>query len=425
VNDTSEKTLGFWSCWALLVGIMIGSGIFLLPAVLAPYGLLSFAGWALTASGSLLLALIIARLSSRTDRSGGVYVFAHEAFGELPGFLMGWGYWASYWISIPAVAIGFVAYLGVFFPGLEQSPASQAAVALALIWTLTLINMNSLKGASASQVLMTLLKIIPLILILILGIVSGDGENFPTTSPADVSFTRGLATTALLTMWAFSGLEAASIPAADVKDPRRTIARATIFGVVTVAFIYIGSTIAVMRLVPPEVLIQSTSPFADAAKHLGSWGPYFIGVGVLISAAGALNGIIFIAGQMPMALAIDGLAPKVLATRGEHGAPYMSLLLGSGLGSILLLTNYTKGLVGAYTFLVMMGTLCVLVPMLVSVAADMKYSWCSEKVWLLVGLLAALYSIFAILGSGMEVLGWGTLMFLLGLPVYFLIKRNL
>jgi len=179
-----------------------------------------------------------------------------------------------------------------------------------------------------------------------------------------------------------------------------------------------------MRLVPPDVLLHSTSPFADAAKHLGSWGPYFIGLGVLISAAGALNGIIFITGQMPMALAIDGLAPKVFATRGQQGSPYLSLLLGSVLGSLLLLTNYTKGLVGAYTFLVMMGTLCVLVPMLVCVLADMKYSWRSERIWLLVALLAALYSVFAILGSGLEVLVWGTLMFLLGLPIYFLIKRS-
>lgn len=420
---STRKTLGFWSCWALMVGIMIGTGIFILPTLLAPYGLLSLAGWTMTATGSLLLALIIARLSSRTERSGGVYVFAHDAFGELPGFLMGWSFWASYWISIPVVAIGFVAYLGVFFPSLETSPVAQAGVALALIWILTLINMKSLKGASVSQLIMTLLKIVPLLLVLILGIVSGDSANFPRESPTDISVIKGVATAALLTMWAFVGLEAGSIPASDVREPRRTIARATIFSVLTVAVIYIGSTIAVMRLVPTEILLESTSPYADAAKQLGAWGPYLVGVGVLISAAGALNGIIFVAGQMPMALAIDGLAPRVFATRGERGAPYISLLLGSGLGSILLLTNYTKGLVGAYTFLAMMGTLTALVPLLVSVAADAKYSWRSEKTWLAVALFAALYSIFAILGSGIEVLAWGSLLFLLGVPVYFLIKR--
>jgi len=427
MNNTAQKTLGFWSCWALLVGIMIGSGIFMLPVVLAPYGLLSFAGWSLTAVGSLLLALVIARLSARTERSGGVYVYAQEAFGELPGFLMAWGYWASYWISIPAVAIGFVAYLGVFFPDLSHSPKAQAVVALVLIWTLTFINMKSLKGASMSQVLMTMLKIVPLLLILVLGFFSGSAENFPDSAPAELSFWKGLATTALLTMWAFSGLEAASIPAADVQNPRRTIARATVIGVLSVAFIYIGSTIAIMRLLPPEVLMVSTSPFADAAKYLGVWGPYIVGIGILISIAGSLNGIIFIAGQMPMALAVDGLAPKAFATRGAQGAPFISLLLGSGLGSVLLLTNYSKGLVGAYTFLVMMGTLTVLVPLLVSSLAEIKYSWTTAKPWVAVAGLAGLYTIFTILGSasdGLEVIGWGALWFLLGLPVYFLIKRG-
>ena len=134
-----SKPLGFWTCWSLTVGIMIGSGIFLLPALLAPYGLMSFAGWSLTAGGSICLALVIARLSSRTNRSGGVYIYAQDAFGNLPGFLVAWGYWVAYWIAIPAIAIAFVGYLGVFFPVLKTSIMGQALSALALIWGLTLI----------------------------------------------------------------------------------------------------------------------------------------------------------------------------------------------------------------------------------------------------------------------------------------------
>jgi len=418
-----QKLLGFWTCWSLTVGIMIGSGIFILPAALAPYGMMSFAGWILTAGGSILLALIIARLSARTSRSGGVYIYAQDAFGDLTGFQIAWGYWAAYWISIPAISIAFVGYLGVFFPGLNDQPLQQALCALALIWTLTAINMNSLKGAGFAQLLMTILKLIPLFIIIALGTTYGDAANLPEANPKEVSLWGGLAKTALLTMWAFSGLEAGTIPAGDVKDPRRTIPKAIFLGTLTVAIVYIGSTYAVMRLVPAEILAKSSSPFADAAVALGTWGPPFIAIGALISTAGSLNGVIFVTGQMPMALALDRMAPNIFGNRNSSGAPYLSLILGSTLGSVLLMMNYSKGLIGMFTFLAMMSTLAVLVPLLVSSLAEFKYSWSRARPWMAVALLAALYSLFAILGSGWAIVTWGLLLFAAGLPVYCWMKK--
>ena len=241
-NNKSEvtfrrKPVGFWTCWSLTVGIMIGSGIFLLPAVLAPYGMLSFAGWALTAAGSMCMALVIARLSARTKRSGGVYVYAQEAFGDLPGFLIAWGYWASYWIAIPAIAIAFVGYLGVFIPELKGNSAAQAAAALALIWTLTLINLRSLESAGRMQVIMTILKIVPILLIIGLGAMAGSTANLPPVQPSEGSFLSILAAVALLTMWAFSGLEAGTVPAADMEFPEKTVPKAIVLGTLTVAVI--------------------------------------------------------------------------------------------------------------------------------------------------------------------------------------------
>lgn len=403
---------------------MIGSGIFLLPAILAPYGLMSFAGWALTAFGSICLALVIARLSGRTTRSGGVYVYAQEAFGALPGFLVAWGYWAAYWISIPAIAIAFVGYLGVFFPALKGSTLGQALAALALIWGLTLINMKSLKGAGFVQVLMTALKTIPLGVIIGLGFIIGEKTNLPAVNPGNHAFIPTLATTAILTMWAFSGLEAGTIAAADVKNAKRTIPRAILFGTLTVAFIYIASTFAVMRLVPAEMLVQSTSPFADAAQGLGAWGPYLIALGALIATAGSLNGVIFVTGQMPVALALDGLAPKIFKVKNQNDGPRLSLLLGSALGSILLMMNYSNGLIAMFTFLAMMSTLAVLVPLLFSAAAELKHSWKSSRGWAGIAGLAFLYSVFAILGSGFVVIAWGIVLLLAGLPVYYAMKRR-
>lgn len=423
MDQTSHKTLGFWTCWSLTVGIMIGSGIFILPSVLAPYGMMSFAGWAITALGSIAIALIISRLSARTKRSGGVYVYAQDAFGDVTGFMIAWGYWIAYWLSIPAIAIAFVGYLGVFFPGLNDNPKPQALCALALIWILTFINMRSLKGAGVTQLLMTALKLVPLVLIIGLGFATGDSANLPETNPQKSPFWATLATTALLSMWAFSGLEAGTVAAGDVKDPERTIPKAILFGTLVVAFIYIASTFAVMLLVPAETLVTSSSPFSEAAKGFGTWGPYFVAIGAMIATAGSLNGIIFVTGQMPMALAMEGFAPKIFMCRSRKNAPYISLILGSSLASVLLLLNYSKGLIGMFTYLAMMATFAVLVPLLVSAAAELKYSIDHAKSWAIIAIFAAAYSFFAIIGSGWNVLLWGGVLMLAGLPVYLIITK--
>ncbi|MEO1406381.1 MAG: amino acid permease [Pseudomonadota bacterium] len=418
------KPLGFWSCWSLTVGIMIGSGIFLLPSVLAPYGLMSFAGWALTGTGSICLALIIARLSSRTSKSGGVYRYTRDAFGDLAGFLIAWGYWAAYWIAMPAIAIAFVGYFGVFVPALKTNSLWQAAVALVLIWTITFINLRGVREAGFFQLTMTVLKLVPLALIIGLAAFTGDTSNLPALNPRGESILPLLAATALLTMWAFSGLEAGAMPAGDVIHPEKTIPRAIIAGTVTVTFVYVASTGAVMLLVPAETLVGSTSPFADAARGLGAWGPAMVAIGAMISTVGTLNGTIFITGQLPMAVALDGLAPKAFKQRNLGGTQSLSLLIGSALASVLLLANYTRGLVEVFTFLIMMSTATILVPLFVSALAEFRVSWTSQKAWASLAGLVLLYTVFTILGSGLSVLAWGCLLFAVGIPVYYFGKPS-
>tara|TARA_R110002072_G_scaffold70115_6_gene169689 strand:- start:2142 stop:3467 length:1326 start_codon:yes stop_codon:yes gene_type:complete len=419
-----KRVLGFWTCWSLTVGVMIGSGIFLLPAVLAPYGMMSFAGWMLTGAGSILLALVLGRLASRTRRTGGPYVFAHDAFGDLPGFLVAWGYWASLWIAVPAIAIAFVGYLTVFIPPLADSPMGQAGAALALIWALTLINIAGVKEAGLVQIAMTFLKLIPLFVIIGLGVVAGSPDNLPEVNPTGEPFIYVLAATALLTMWAFAGLEAGTLPAGSVKDPEKTIPRAVVLGTITVTIIYLAATAAVMLLVPAEVLVNSTSPFAEAARGLGNWGPKLIAIGALVSTAGSLNGNIFASGQIPMAVAIDRLAPKVFARVSPHGGPYVALIAASMLGSIVLMLNYSRGLVSAFTFLLMMSTLAVLAPLFISCLTEIRHSWRSAKAWTTIALLGGLYAAFAIFGSGLEIIAWGLVLVAAGVPVFYLGRQR-
>lgn len=403
---------------------MIGSGVFLMPSVLAPYGLVSFGGWLIAAGGSIALALTFSRLASRTARSGGPYVYVQDAFGDVPGFLIAWGYWCSYWMAIPAIAIAFVGYLPVFFPALADNAFGQALAALALIWALTLVNVRGLREASAVQIAMTFLKIAPLLVIAALGLVSGERANLPAFNPSDEPLLATLSASALLTLWAFTGFEAGAMPAASVKDAERTVPRALAIGMFTVALVYLSATAAVMLLVPAETLSTSTAPFADAARGLGSWGPLLVGAGALIATAGTLNGVIFVSGQMPMAVAIDGLAPRLFARVNAGGAPSASLLISSGLGSVLLLLNYSRGTIDAFTFLVMMSTLAILAPYLVSALAELRHSWREAKAWALVAALGGAYSAFTIVGSGLEVMAWGAVLLGLGVPLFYLGRAN-
>ncbi|MEZ5938292.1 MAG: amino acid permease [Hyphomonadaceae bacterium] len=420
----SPKTIGFWSCWALSVGTMVGSGIFMLPAVLAPYGLLSFGGWLLTATGSIAIALVIGRLASRTGQPGGIYAYAHNAFGDLAGFLTAWMYWLSTWTSASAIVVGFVGYVTVFAPALATHPVYQLMVGLALIWTLTAISLRGARDAGVVQLVMTGLKLIPLLIIILLGALSGNADNLPPANPTGGSPLAVLTTTALLTMWAFLGLEAGAVPALNVRNPQKTMPRAVVIGTITVASLYISSTAAVMLLVPAEVLATSSSPFADAARGLGEWAPILVALGALISTAGAANGTIFVAGQMPMAAALDGLAPKIFGRLNKGGAPWASLILTSTLASVLLALNYYRGLVGAFTFLLMMATATALAPYLIWAIAELRHSWRDARNWALIALIAAVYSLFALYGSGLEILGWGALVLVLGVPVYMVLRRG-
>lgn len=418
------KPLGFWSCWALVVGTVIGSGVLLLPTQLAPYGLAGMIGFCVAAVGALALALVFARLASRTQRSGGPYVYTQEAFGNLLGFLSAWALWVSYWIAIPVVATAFVGYLIVFVPALDDRPLYQALAALGVIWTLTLISARGLREASAVQMMMTILKIVPIILVIALALAAGEASNLALLTPAaDTPLLGGVAAVALLSLWPFTGFEVGVLPAGNVRDAERVIPRALVSGMLTVAVVYFAAILAVMLLVPAGQLQHSASPFADAARGLGPWGAPLVAAGAMVAILGTLNGVLFCCGQVPMALALDNHAPTVLAKTNSGASPYVSLLLSAALGSILLMANYARGLVGVYTFLVQMSTMTVLLPYLFCALAELRHSWRSAKAWAAVALTAVAFSLFAMFGSGREALWQGGLLTLAGVPFYFWFRR--
>ncbi len=428
MNNTqpaARPSIGFWRCWAMAVGVMIGSGIFLLPALLAPFGSISLLGWIATSLGVILLSLVFAKLANQTVRTGGPYVYAHDAFGNLAGFLVAWGYWLSVVFAITAISTAFAGYLSGFVPSLVDNTIGQLLVAFGLIWFFALLNMRSVAEAATAQIILTLAKLVPLVVVIVLGATSGSWDTLPAFNTSDHTVPGAIAATALLTMWAFIGIEAAVIPAGDVIEPTRTIPRAVVAAAITASVIYLLVTLAVMTLVPASQLADSQTPLLDAAQLLGPFGTALIGIGALVSTAGSLNGNIFLSGQMPLAVALDKLAPAVLAKRNSGNAPWVSIVLSATLSSALLLLNASENLLDTFTFLISMSTLCVLAPYGVAALAMLKTSWRNARLWFLIALLTAAYTVLAAAGSGIRVLLWGLVLFALGVPLYgLLVRRN-
>ena len=146
-----KRTLGFWRCWALVVGSMIGNGVFMLPAVLAPYGAYSLLGWLFAGAGTLFIAFTLGGLARMLPRLGGPYAYTRAAFGSTPGFLVGWGHWISYVTATGAGAVAFTGYLAFFLPGVAEQPLASGLVAVALIWLMTGLNLSGVQGAGVFQ----------------------------------------------------------------------------------------------------------------------------------------------------------------------------------------------------------------------------------------------------------------------------------
>jgi APA family basic amino acid/polyamine antiporter len=422
------RKVGLWIATALVVGNMIGTGVFLLPASLAPFGGISVLGWAFTAAGALLVALLMARLARMMPAVGGPYAYTRKGLGDLPAFLVAWGYWISIWSGNAAISVGLVGYLAAFFPALAHEPALGACTALAAVWLLTGVNAWGVKEAGILQFWTTLLKLLPLLAIGTAGLAYMNPDHFIPFNASGVSPFSAVTATATLTLWAFLGLESATIPADSVRDPTRTIPRATILGTLIAAGVYILATAGVMGILPAGELAVSTAPFADAGTRIwGRWAGSFIAAGAAISAFGALNGWILLQGQMPRAAALDGLFPPVFRRLSRRGTPVAGLVISSVLATGLMALNYSASLVDQFTFIILLATLSTLIPYVFSAAAELvifvrdREGFSGERLAgaSVIAVLAFAYSLWAIVGAGRETVFWGFLLLLAGIPFYW------
>lgn len=429
----SPRGLGFWMCLALVIGNMIGSGVFLLPASLAPYGVNSIFGWLVTAAGSVLLAFVFARLARSYPDAAGPYVYPRKAFGEAAGFLTAWGYWMAVWIGNAAVVTGTVAYLSELVPAIKQTVGGPAIASCAIIWILTFLNWRGVRQMGAVQIVTTILKVMPLLAIVVLAIVLlGKGDaSVIRVDPQPLSL-AAVTASATLTLWAFLGLESATVPAGSVIDPEKTIPRATLWGTAISTVLYVLACSTIVLLLPSAELAQSTAPFADVVRMF--WGgnaAALLALFAFISGFGALNGWILVHGEMPAALARAGVFPKFFARQSKYGTPGTSLFITGGLLTIVVLFNYTDSMVTVFTKMLLISTLSTLVTYLSCSVAALKLAWQGDLglkgkslgVLSVVAILGAIYSIWTIFGAGLEAFYWGIGLLAAGVPVYVVMKN--
>ena len=428
-SSPEKRELGFWMCTALVVGNTIGMGIFVLPASLAPFGLNAIIGWVTTLIGFLFIARVFAGLARAFPKDDGPYAYTYRAFGEGTAFMVLWCYWVATWITNAAIAIGVVGYLSILIPALQSNPLYPPLTALALVWLFVLVNLRGVRTAGSTQVVTTALKLLPMVAVIILAIWQlmtdpGAYTAHPPTTPLSLGAVMGASTVAIFAML---GVECATIPAGKVKDPERTIPRATMVGTVLTALIYIAVSLVPLLLIPQEELGASAAPFADLfARFIGGGSGELLAAFVVVSGLGALNGWTLIVGEVTQHFAKHGSFPRPLAKVNARGAPARAFIMTGVVASVMLILNYNDTMVGIFTFLTVVVTAANL-PLYLFCALAVLVLWRRGEIvrpgqqmvqWLLAAGFAAIYCVWAILGIGIKSLLWALALAAAGVPVY-------
>lgn len=419
------RSLGFWPALALVVGNTIGSGIYLLPATLAPLGANALIGWGITIAGAMCLAFVFARLAAAVPAAGGPYAFADAAFGPTAGFFVAWSYWVLVWAGNGAIAIAIVGFLSVLVPAIG-SGAPAFAAALALFWALVAVNVRGVALAGRVQLVTAVLKLAPLAAVVALAawlLVRGGTGALAANPPVPIG-AGAVASAAALTFWGFLGIESATVPADKVADARRTVPLVTILGTALTGAIYLAVAGAVALLMPAGETAASPAPVAAfLGRTLGARTGEIVALFAAVSAFGALNGFVLLQGEMPRAMARGGVFPAWFGRETRAGTPARAHLVSGVLVTAVMALNYTGG---TATLFADIAT--------ISLAAGMlAYLACALAAFRLLpgaslakaaAAIAALFVLGMIWGLGLRANLWGLGLLAAGLPVYLAVRRG-
>ena len=429
---------------ALIVGSIIGVGIFNLPTSLAAYGPITLVSMALTTVGALALALLFAALSRRLPADGGPYAYARVAFGNRLGFANAWSYWITAWAGNAAIAVGWVLYVE-HFVNTGHNKLYSVLLVLVGLWIPAAINLSGVKNMGSIQVITTVIKFAALAFVAIVGLFYIKSANFTPWNVSKESTVAAIGGGMAIALFSYLGVECAAVAAAKVRDPDRNVPRATILGTIATAIVYMLSLTAVFGIVPTSKLANATAPFSDAANAMfgGTWAGNVLAVAVIISGFGALNGWTMICAEMPKAAADDGLFPERFKRISKRGVPAYGIVASTVLASIAMIINYL-GSSGAtvFTTMVLMTGITSAIPYGFSALAQLKWRVIDHRTMhtprfardMVVAVLALVFSILFVVYSrntghtfwvywAPYFLAAGAL--LLGIPVYLAQRRHL
>lgn len=425
------RKLGFWMCVALVMGNMIGSGVFLLPASLAPLGWNAIIGWGVTIGGTLCLALVFSRLARLLPGGSGTFTYAAEAFGPAVGFVVAWSFWISCWTANAALAVAATSNLSVVFPGLAAKGSTPALLAILFIALFTGINLLGVRKAGGTQVITLLLKLIPLLGAIGVAIwLFGAGTATPPalSQAAPVSLAN-VGTSATLTLFALLGFESALAAGDRVENPETNVPRATMAGAVATGIIYLLSCTAVTILLPVAVVSGSNAPYATYfSTFVSPAAGQIVALFAAIAALGALNGFILLAGELPRDLGNRGLLPAAFSKENRNGAPTWSLLLSSIFAGLIVYANFTRGLAGLFNFMVLVTTSTAIIFYLVGALSALNFERqgriTASPGFAALTIIGIAYSAWAFYGAGIEASLWGLAMTATGIPIYLAMKAS-
>jgi APA family basic amino acid/polyamine antiporter len=424
------RGLSFLAAVALIVGNMVGTSIYTLPASLAkevgPLGLLA---WALTAIGYAFVAIVYARLGLRSTRTGGPYIYVREAFGEFAAFQTVWSYWLSAVLGNAAIALAVVGYTSKLWPQFDASAPAQFLMAQVMVWGLTATNVLGVRGSGRFQVAVVICNLVPLVVLSIWALAAFDVHNLEPFAPQGWSaLPLGMA----MIVWAYSGIESATVPAEEIQAGSGTISRATLTGYGLATIVFLLSALAVAGSVDNATLASNARPMALAMQGaIGPWAAGVISVTAVIAGLGTLNGWILMAGRIPVSAAADGLFFRGFARlHPRRHTPHVSLLVAGAVSSALLFKLFASSLLELFDFILLLSVLTTLLPHLYAMAAQISFArraWLAgagrrRDVW--IAGIAFAFVLFTIYGCGSVNIAWGMLAVLAGVPLYVVFQTR-
>lgn len=441
-DDSGGGSLGLGAAAALVMGSIIGTGVFLLPASLAAFGTISLVAFVFTAIGAIALAQMFGVLSKRMPADGGPYAYSRAAFGNAVGFFNAWSYWITAWAGNAAIVVAWIVYVEVFI-NTGHNKVVSIVIGFVGLWLPAAVNLSGVKNMASVQIVTTIIKFIPLVIISTVGLFFIDwsylSSNWNISGKAPLA---AIVTCMALAVFSYLGVETAAVAAGKVRNPRRNVPLASLLGTLACTVVYLLSTLVIFGTVPnKELTADGAQPFTLSFNAMfgGTWSGYAVAIAAIISGLGALNGWTMICAEMPLAAAREGLFPRQFAKLSGKGVPAFGIIASTVLASALMIFSY-MGQAGADVFnlMILLAGLTAAVPYAFSALALIKWSfkadertsganWKFDGIVAVVGLLFSaliIYGSFTDSSTVVSLMILSVVVFVLGLALYFYMRRQ-